>query len=312
MTDTRRAVSTAVDVAFALMILSASVVIVTTQTDLVGGKSEAADDSGSVGDNTASEFASTLTSVTAAVRYDVVISIGSDSTQFSFVNTGSIASHIKRLLFFEMQVGDQQLVDTNYEERLRLAIDKRLSSSIEHYRIVGQWEPYSVTPGDPDSDAKPYIYAEKEIGEDPPDSERVGSAVISLSSGMATSESIKEASYAQGIAKPMAETIVKGLFDSSLTQFALVRGLESQGFAMNRYRRMSLLLAGGGDIISLMEIEAQFSQTNKPDIPYLNKRLADQLEYQIQQDIQNADASVEEIRKTIETGTVYIIVNTWE
>ncbi|WP_244510158.1 DUF7284 family protein [Natronobacterium texcoconense] len=222
-----RAVSTVLDVALALLLVSASVLV-------LGLYLQDSDDG--LEETDADRTAETLAATTISVQYD--LSAVEEGDQFvppekTSANTydrteyGPATGLLADAAVTNARVDDDRLLTygDEYEDAVDASIGSTLVGSNHHVYAVAVWEPYENAT----------VRGEATAGQRSPPDEDVGSATLTVSSGMTDleEETIREA-YENGddreegialVSELIAERIVDGYFDHEASQHAL----ESQG-----------------------------------------------------------------------------------
>ena len=221
-----RAVSTVIDVALALLVISASILVLGLY--LHDGGEESLDP------DRADRTAETLGSSTLSVEYDVSAVKESDNftepegatpDRYRRVDYGAALGLIADAAVTNVHVDDRQLLayGDDYEDAVDANVRSNLIGLDENVFVQARWEPYDGAA----------IAGDATVGERPSDVDDVSSNSLTASSGLpAAADEIEGTSTEstvnetiQRASEPIAAAIVEGYFPPEDTQHSL----ESQG-----------------------------------------------------------------------------------
>lgn len=309
MRERNRGISTVFDVAFGLLLISASVVLITTQLD--------SSTDTSLNTTEADQTADSLSTITMEVTYTVQFRAGNQSVNYTLTDTGTAAYHLKRAALLNVTINERKFVETNYPQQVNRSIRERFRGSKTKYHIVAQWQPYQKPQArlDDETPNRPVMYGRSSAGIQPPPREDVSSAKITVESGMDSAATVRSRDIGGGMPKSIAVTVIRGHFPISETQFALERGGTSEGYTRSKYKRMAGLLGTqNSTYIRLFSRQIENNESTRtnynPRAYYLNGLLNEMLMKQIREDTTSVDK--EYLRRHITTGQVEITVRTWE
>ena len=293
MTDEERGVSTLVDAAAFLLLVSVAVGTLATPTvapDRVPS---------------ASASAERLSTVTANPHYSLAPGarraneslVAFDTTEgpeFERVAHGSVASLLADAAVGNATVGGRELThtDDDFERTVRAAAR---NATTRRVRVRAVWTPY---PGAP-------VGGTVTAGPRPPPDARVGVTTLSVDSGVpAARERARSAARTdgyEGVARVVARTTVRGLFPPGKLRLALRDDYPVSALARYRYRRAGRLL-GASVEGPTGEIEPQRA----------NERLTRALAGRMERDLRERFERPEGAARAVRTGEVRIVVRRWE
>jgi hypothetical protein len=241
-----RAVSTVVDVALGLLLVSAAV---TTMGWFLLG------DDQPVNEASAEQTAETLSSSTISVEYHVrpVRTHAAfderpyGTYDYERVAHGTAAELLARgavrNVTFQTPAGERRLtrVTANYSERVDGAVRSRITGARENARVVAVWRPFEAS----------NVSGRVTAGPQPPADAETSVTTMTVPSGMdSLSDAEVEAAYASngrtGVAELVARTVVQGYFPPIETQVALQDENVAGAMTRYRYRRAKTLLDATG------------------------------------------------------------------
>lgn len=296
--DGRRAVSTALDVVLAVVIVSGALVVLAG----VGGSPPT-----NHGTDPADGTAALLATTTASVNY--TLSPGARHADASgiveFDDTGgppferhahgTLADLLASAAVRDARLGSQELsrADDDFERAVRVATRTRLAGVDGRVQVRAVWRPY---PGAP-------LSGRVVAGDAPPGDVTVHAATVRVPSGLPATRGRAKRAADQGysaVASVVARATVRGLFTPDETWLALRADYPVAHLVTYRYRRVAGLLD--------VDVETELSGY---DVAAANERLAAALAERLEWDMRERFDSPEAAAEGVSTGTVVVVVRTW-
>ncbi|ELY52259.1 hypothetical protein C493_16464 [Natronolimnohabitans innermongolicus JCM 12255] len=251
MVDVRsdRAISTVPDVALALLLISASVLLL--------GLYLTAADTNDVDESQPAQLAETLSGSTISAGYDLEAVTDSDHyedpegvDERQRTTYGSATGLLAEAAVANATVeGDPVLLYADsFTERVGASVESQFVGTDRRISVIAGWEPYRNAS----------INGTSTAGGSPPPLEDVTTTTMTVSSGMPAVDSAALASrYAatgeiDALAEPIAAAIVRGYFPPERTQLALERQSLDRSVTVAQY----LELADRIDCLDELELEA--------------------------------------------------------
>lgn len=305
MTRSNRAVSTPVDVALCLLLISASVLTLTMYID--------ADERGSepgAADRTAETIAATTVSITyslePAVRADDTGAFADlaeyDAEALTRVAHGPAGGLLADAAVANLTVGDDRVSreGADFERGLEDAIRGTLPADANGVHVVAVWTPYAGSA----------IQGRATVGASPPADADVTAATLTVPSGAPAvgADAIDVAGVRDydEVATVVARAVVDGYVPPEASQ----RSLESSGvdraLAVYRYERF----AAATDGIDPDDVEDELDRSGG-DAAAANAALIDALADTIADDLENRYDDPEAAARAISTGDVTLVVRRW-
>ena len=250
--------------------------------------------------NPAAEQASTLSTSTASIEYDLVVPASDrhkppdHATWRRRTGHGTVAELLGEAAMSGVTVDGKRLSNagTGFESKVRSRTRDRLHSRGHRTSVRVTWSPY---PGAP-------VKGEYRVGDRPPDTVNVRAATVTVSSGMANiSEPAREAARINGydgVATVVARSVVDGLFPPAQSQYALRGDYPSDVLMTARYERMADLTGAS------VAVERQ-STTE------MNRDLTAALAARLRTDMRSRYDSPEDAARAVRTSRVRVTVRTW-
>jgi hypothetical protein len=302
-----RAISTVVDVSLALLLVSASVLLVSTQ--LVGGDADSEQ-------HRADRAAETVASTTMVTRYSIA-AVRSDPT-FDTAAVSADASYTRRVHGSPAELlGSAAVTNATFDGGLwatpgrvsptgpafEAAVGARLygrmTDSQSDIRVTALWRPYENAS----------IEGVASAGGYPPLDTDVHSVTMTVPSGMEPVDAGPGATYDQW-GEAIADSVVEGYFPAATTQLTLEqRGLERQ-MTVSRYRRFETVLGSGADIAAPTAPGSPLNRSTA-DASAANAELRAELADRIATELEDTFDSPAEVGEAVRVSEVRITVQTW-
>lgn len=315
----RRAVSTAVDVSFALVLLSASVVLMAAFLEDGGpAPPEPAE---------ADRTAETLASVTVDVEYSLQSVAANDRTgtfdgtnfgdaAYRRVDHGTAAGLLAEAAMANLRVGDERLTPAGaaYEQAVATRTLNAMVGANDDVHVVALWRPYEGA----------RIEGRAVAGRRPPADAAVSTTTLTVASDVPSVEpgavasayrSAEDDRY-EAAAEPIAAAIVAGYFPSRETQHALESQAVDGYLIRYRYRRLASVLGfeyPAADGLVGLTGQNVVNRTSA-NARQANERLVEALTAVIAADLRaqyGGDPDPETLARSVSTGEVTITVRTW-
>jgi len=244
-----RGVSTVIDVSLALLLISASVVLIGLH---LNDTDESVDVQGS------ERTAETLAGTTVTVEYDTSVVASSDNFEESESATpemyrrttyGSASGLIADAAVTSAEHSDEQILGyaDEYEDSVEAAVVSSMVGSNHEFYAVARWEPYEGS----------MMSSNVTVGERPPRTEDVTVTTITTESGMPAVDATNLSRWVsdagtheiaiERTAMATAGMTIQGFFPPEKSQYALERHGISRELKAYHYRQMSNALAANGD-----------------------------------------------------------------
>ena len=318
--QSRRAVSTVIDVGFAMVFISAAIVMLGlfTGVGLQPGDPTAPEDA----DRTAEMLGSTT--ITAEYQLDRTLE-EAESTAFEDVEydrselrrgehgpaMGLVADAAVANVTFAAG-GDAARLSpaaAEYERAVDGAVRELVTGAKHETQVVAVWEPYTGAD----------VRGTARAGPAPPEGVDVNSVTVTVSSGVdeARGDAVDAAAGGgdyEAVAEPVAEAIVEAYLPPAASQ----RALESSGLdrqlTVERYVRMATLLEGT-DPEDLREYddegEVDLVDRVEGDAETANERLVAALTAQLADDLEATYEDPETAAEAVSTAEVEVVVRVW-
>lgn len=296
-----RAISTVADVTLCLLLVGGAIGTLVAGT----GTMQSGDSQPAASGNPAAEDAALLATTTATVNYSMAPATESPEEGVSFHRTegpafrrtahGTLASLLSDAAVGNATVEDESLshAGDEFERNLSSTVRDRLGRRGVRTSVHATWEPY---PGAP-------VGGEIGVGEDPPRDVDVHAATLAVDSGVPSSDqrarrAARTDGY-RGVARVVADSIVRGLFPPDETRLALRGEYPVDTLTAQRYRRTARVLDAG---------PLRIGETNVSDA---NDRLRVALARRLEADLTGRYDAPEAAARAVDTDTVDITVRTW-
>lgn len=296
-----RGISTVVDATVFLLLVGGAIATLVAGTGTIPSEGGNPTEPG----NPAAEDARLLATTTATVNYSVAPATQPSGDGVSFHRTdgpsfertahGTLASLLADAAVGNVTRGDEQLTHAGdeFERKLSSTIRHRLGRRGVQTSVEVAWEPYPGAPLD----------GQIRVGDDPPRDVDVHSATLAVESGMpASRERARRAARVdgfQGVARVVADAVVRGLFPPHETRLALRGAYPVDSMTAQRYRRTAQLL------------DADPPEVGEVSVSESNHRLRVALERRLEADLAARFDSPGAAASAIDTRTVDITVRTW-
>ncbi|WP_152040596.1 DUF7284 family protein [Salinigranum salinum] len=298
MISDRRGVSTVVDTALFLLLVSAAVLgVATASADGIGGSGDdgAGDPALTDRDEATVE---TLATSTATVRYDLGVDRRTNAT-VTRVRHGSLAGLLAEAAVATIAVDDRRL--SPFAEGFVVGVSEAVRPTLDgRTQVVATWTPF------PGSNLRGRVV----VGPSPPPGAAIHAATLSVDSGLPPA---REAALAAtdaghgGVADAVARHTVRGLFPVRRTRVALDGGTGDDD-------------TGDGDTVDATVTRTRFERTASaygsdaaletgvvPATADLSAAVANRSETTLRQRFETPRTAAESVR----TGRVTIVVRTW-
>ena len=319
--QSRRAVSTVIDVGFAMVFISAAIVMLGlfTGVGLQPGDPTAPEDA----DRTAEMLGSTT--ITAEYQLDRTLE-EAESTAFEDVEydrselrrgehgpaMGLVADAAVANVTFAAG-GDAARLSpaaAEYERAVDGAVRELVTGAKHETQVVAVWEPYTGAD----------VRGTARAGPAPPEEADVNSVTVTVSSGIdeARGDAVDAAADGgdyEAVAEPVAEALVEAYLPPAASQ----RALESSGLdrqlTVERYVRMATLLEGT-DPDDLREYDHDEGEVDlvdrvEGDAETANERLVAALTAQLADDLEATYEDPETAAEAVSTAEVEVVVRVW-
>jgi hypothetical protein len=269
--------STVLDGMLCLLLVSAAVVTVTTATPHAPA-----------GAGRAPDVASTLATTTATVNYTVSTDGGDADRDVR----GTLAALLARAAVGEAAVGGTRL---RRAEGLTPATIRAVRGALRanHTYVTAVWRPY---PG-------ASVRGAVDIGARPPPDATVHAATLDVPSGYparrTAARRAAERGGIDGVARVVADGIVRGLFPPTRTRHAAGGDDPTATVTRRRYRRVARI------------VDADTGPPADGDVRASNDRLASALADRVARDLRDRNGSVAAAARGVRVGRVRITVRTW-
>lgn len=296
--SSQRAISTVIDATFALLLISASMVLLTTY--LQTGTDVEADQTNY---DEADQIVETLNAMEVSADVSVANTL-SDETWYdeSRPIEGTAAELLAEAAVANTEINGAQYQNSNFEGQLEGSIMNYLAQSGTNAQIRAVWEPNKHAP----------VRGEVVVGDDPPGDAEISTATMSVPSGLSGGDSVDTEYYAATAGNAPADAliaarIVESFFPPIDSQYLLEQDSKEREIIEYRYKRMGHILFryGGGTVADAAAIDEQFGIEEFPDAVILNNILIEMLRKDIQTD-PRVPADEQEADMTVD-----ITVQTW-
>jgi hypothetical protein len=279
MRTRNRGVSTVVDVALFLLLVSAAVLSVATagvhDRDVVTTGSDEA-------------TVETLATSTATVRYDLARDRRTNET-IERVRHGSLAELLAEAAVASAAVGGERI--SPYPEGFAAAVGEAVRPALDgRTRVAATWTPY---PGS-------HLRGRVTVGPSPPPDARVHAATLAVDSGLpaARDTAVDAAPIGYGrVAGVVARHAVEGLFPPRRTRVALDGGTVDAAVTHARFERAAAAYGS----------EATLEEGVTPATDGLAIAMSKRMETELRDRYETPQAAASSVR----TGRVTIVVRTW-
>jgi len=291
--DRERAVSTLVDAAAFLLLVSAAVGMLALPA-VAPERPPAAGVSAERLSTVTSNPHYSLAPGARAANESLVAFEHTEGQEFDRVAHGSVASLLADAAVGNVTVGGRELTRTGdgFERAVRTAAR---DATTRRVRIVAVWTPY---PGSP-------VRGTLAAGPRPPADARVGVRTLAVDSGV---PAVRERAHAiartdgyEGVARVVARATVRGLFPPEEMRLALRGDYPVSALARYRYLRAGRLLDADvrGSVGAVEPSRA-------------NERLARALTARLERDIRSRFETPAAAARAVRTGEVRVVVRRWE
>lgn len=294
----RRAVSTALDVVLAVVIVSGALVVLAG----VGGGPPA-----NHGTDAADGTAELLGATTASVNYtlspgarhadarDVVAFDDTGGPEFRRHEHGTLAELLGRATVEDAALDGRELSrsDDDFERAVRAAVRDALAGVDARVQVRAVWQPYRGAP----------LSGRVVVGDAPPGDTTVHAATVRVPSSLPATRDRARRVAGRGydaVAMAVADGTIRGLFTPEETWLALRADYPVAHLATYRYRRVAGLLG--------VEVAEPLSTY---DVSAANKRLTAALAERFERDMRERFESPGAAARSVATGEVVVVVRTW-
>lgn len=295
----RRGISTAVDVALFLLLVSAAVTMLVY--GLEGEEDDCADPE---------RIAETLAATTTAVEYTLEPIADRDDTgtfddadfeseAYERVGHGPVAGLLAEAAVTNVRIEGERL--THAGEDFEDAVERNALSTLEgepDVHVFATWKPYEGAS----------IEGQASAGRTPPPDVDVSTATMTVSSGLApVDERAVAAGYDadgfEGASRPIANAIVEGYLPAEESQFALERQGIDRALVVYRYQRFADVLE-----VDLDAEEGSLSRSGA-DAVAANERLAEELATIIAADLEDTlESELERLEDEYPAGERDVVI----
>ncbi len=308
-----RAVSTVLDIALALLLITASVLVIGLYLN--------GDDDLEV--DRADHTAETLSGSTVSVVYDVENVTNSSHydepegiESYERTMYGPAVGTIAEAAVVNAEFDGKQLIlyADSFSESVAAHVESRLVGANHQVYVTATWQPYDEAS----------IHGNTTVGNQPPVTDDISAVTMSADSGMPTvdDEALADTYATEGAdeaAELIAESIVEGYFPTERSQLALERQNLDRAIKSTHYLRMADIV--GADLdrneAPLARSEARADDANEELVDGLADLIADDLESgQTGDDLDEIGDDEDELEAYFEAavspGTVELTVYTWD
>lgn len=297
-----RAISTVMDVSIAMLLISASIVVIGLY--LTSGTA-------SHNPETADQTVQTLTASTVSVSYSVK-AVETDDPAFPYdledeaiadddfnrVSHGPAAGHLADGAVTNVEIDDQQVTaeGEDFEDAVDGAIQGSLVGASHHARVIAVWEPYDGAS----------ISGTATAGRSPPPDTDLSSVTLTVPSGTDAIDddelvtAFKQRPHYEPVAEIIARTIVEQYFPPAATQQTLEQQGVDRAVTVYRYEQFDAALDGEANFRDPSDEYSDLNRINA-DAVAANDQLVDALVPIIEADL--ADPDDPELRAEIDTAT---------
>ena len=318
-----RAISTVVDVSFALLLISASVVMIATYLNGQQTQPDTAE---------ADQLAETLAVTTVQTEYSLeAVAEESDEVDVGDLEEetytrrahGPAAEQLAAAAVTNVSVEGTRVsaAAKPFNDSLDGSIRNELTSAETNAHVVAVWEPYR------DAD----IRGRTEVGVRPPTDADVSTATMTVNSriGKVSDGEIvarfDEDGY-EGVADLIAAATVAGYFPEQETQLALEQQTFERAYAVYRYNRFKQSLNSWDDADAADAVDYSFADydpintiidRNAADTREANDRVQRRMAAGIEADLADefgdeSDLTGDELARHVSTRNVTVTVRTWD
>jgi len=271
--SSERAISTAIDATFALLLISASVTLLVISLDTEQDTDQSEFDE-------ADQLVETLNALKLSTNVSVRNTLSGDVV-YTYPREGTAVALLAEAAISESEINGVQYMSTNYARGIRGKILNYLSQTGTNAQIRAVWEPSEHAP----------VRGEVIIGPEPPADEDISTATLTVPSGLRGADSVDLEYYAATANNPpddavIAAHIIQGYFPPLHSQYLLEQDSSSREDIEYRYKRAAHLMyrygnATGADASA---VDEQFQSDGNPRALILNNILITMLKKDIQLD----------------------------
>jgi hypothetical protein len=290
-------VSTALDVALAVVIVAGALVVLSS----VGTRPPAEH-----GTDAADETATLLGTSTATVNYTLAPDSGRHAGEFVDFETvegpahrryahGTLAELLARAAASEAALDGTKLSTTgdDFARGVRVAVRETVAGADARVQVRATWRPYRGAS----------LFGRVVAGETPPGDATVHAATMTVPSSVpasgARARAVADRGY-RAVARTVAARTVRGLFTPEETWLALRADRPVSTLVTSEYRHAAALLG--------TEVEPALSRY---DVAAANENLTTALAERFERDLRERFASPTAAAETVSTGVVVVTVRTW-
>lgn len=296
--SSQRAISTVVDATFALLLISAGMVLLTVYLETGTGAET---------DQTEYDEPDQLIETLNAMEVSANVSVENTLSEENWYNEsrpmeGTAAELLAEATVANVRVNGVQYQNPNLEQQVEGEIFNYLAQSGTTAQIHAVWEPHEHAP----------VRGEVVIGDAPPADADVSTATMRIPTGLRGGDSVNTEYYAATAGDPPADAliaaqIVEGFFPPVESQYLLEQDSKEREIIEYRYKRMGHILFqyGSSTLADANAIDEQFGMEEHPDAIILNNILIEMFQKDMQTDLLDPDAEPEA------DMTVEITVQTW-
>ncbi|MFB6129710.1 MAG: hypothetical protein ABEJ28_02700 [Salinigranum sp.] len=285
--------STALDAALCLLLVSAGAVTVVTHAGSGGPDRASVDHADAVAD--------TLATSTATVNYTLAPGLdGATSPEFERTAHGTLAELLSEAAVSRVAVDGRRVThagddfDRAVRRRVRGATGtNRTGARVTHAQVVVVWRPYSGA----------HVRSRTVVGESPAQTATVRAATLTAPSGVpaARSDALAAASDGFGaVARVVATRLIEGLVPPDSARFALRGDYPVSALMRARYRRLG----------SIYDANVSAAVTGG-DARAANRRLERAAAGRIEDDLRSEYDTPEAAARALRLDRVRIVVRTW-
>lgn len=320
MSRQTRAISTVVDVSFALLLLVAAIAIVGT-LEVGTGSDHRPRDADRTAEviagstmNTTYSTEGTLRAATAkADEYDLDTVDVDDLGEFETerITHTTIAGHLSNLALATVEIDDRSLTPggTDYATVVDQKFQSRLLEAEYWANVTAVWQPFDAS-----DESVVGIAGTSRVGPAPPPGVDVSATTVTVPSGMSSVRSAArdaatgDDNYA-AVADVVARSIVETLLPRLESQRAIENSASDRLFTVYRYLRLAELLSEDESADSILDLE--HLERRNADAGAANGALTDALSERIAAAMASSYETDRAAVENLSPDTVTLVVRTW-